>query len=213
MLIKEVTTLQPVARDIEREFIVAGIFGTSGGGSMGIVAGDGAVNGRLRMGRMGFGDFLTLPPLSSVCVTPWRVIVSFTTPRLGASGELRARPADRGRRGVISSNLFWVPWVVDGRLRFATAPKVNRESVRVVVAVDGRVSFRVVVAVDGRSSFFRLLPLLWDIMLVAVDGRCLIGAKEESADVEGRMIPAVCGGVALTTPELVVALRFLCSLV
>ena len=71
VLMKEVMMLQPVACDIEREFIVAGILGTSGaGGSNGTVAGDGAVNGRFRMGRIGFGDFLTLSPLSSVWVIP-----------------------------------------------------------------------------------------------------------------------------------------------
>ena len=71
VLMKEVMMLQPVACDMEREFIVAGILGTSGaGGSNGTVAGDGAVNGRLRMGRIGFVGFLTLSPLSSVWVIP-----------------------------------------------------------------------------------------------------------------------------------------------
>ena len=82
---------------------------------------------------------------------------------------------------------------------FATGPKVGRESVRVV-------------AVDGRSSCLGLRPL-WVITLVAVDGRCLVALEEESPDVEGRILLACEEEVILSAPALVVALRFLCSLV
>lgn len=169
---------------------------------MGTRDGDGAVKGRLRMGRMNFGAFLTPPSMSGVGVTPWGVNVSFPEPPLfGVEGVLRVRPADRGRRGM-SSNVFMSPWVVDGRFVLATGPGVGRESVRVV-------------AVDGRISFLKLLPLLWVTKLAAIEGRCLIAMEEESPDVEGRTIPpgACKDAVEPTTPALVVALRFLCSLV
>lgn len=167
---------------------------------MGTRDGDGAVDGRLRMGRRSFGGLFG-SPLLGVWVTPWRVNVSFSgAPLVGAEGVLKARPADCGRRGI-SSGIFLVPWAVDGRFLLATDPKVGRGSVRLV-------------AVDGRSSCFRLLPLLWLIILVAVDGLLLVTAEEEPPDVEGRTIPPACeDGVVPTTPALVVALRFLCSLV
>ena len=121
-------------------------------------------------------------------------------PLIGAEGEVRARPADRGRSGVISG-AFPFSCIVDGRFLLATDPKVSRESVRVV-------------AVDGRGSCFGLTELLWVVALVAVDGRWLVAVVYESPDVDGRTTPFVCeGGVALTTPELVAPLRFLCSLV
>lgn len=92
----EVNTLQPVACDMERE-LGGGICGTSGGGeSIGTSDGDGAVDGRLRMGRGSFGGVWIL--LSGDWRAVRRVNVSFArAPLVGAVGELKARPADRGR--------------------------------------------------------------------------------------------------------------------
>ena len=70
ILIMEEITLQPVACDKECERGV-GICETSGvGGSMGTRDGDGAVDGRLRMGRMNFGVFLRSSFLSGVWAIP-----------------------------------------------------------------------------------------------------------------------------------------------
>jgi hypothetical protein len=147
----------PVARDTERG-LRGGTCGTSSGvgGSMGTRDGDGAVDGRLRMGRS-FGEGLT-PPLSGDWLALRRVNVSFPEPPLiGVEGELNARPADRGRSGEISCG-FPLSCIVDGRFLLATDPKVGRESTRLIAA-------------DGRGSCLRLLLLLCVVTLVAVDGR------------------------------------------
>lgn len=151
----EVITLQPAARDVEWEWR-GGIWGTSGvGGSIGISDGDGAVDGRLRIGRRSFGEVLALSVLSGVWLTPRGEGVAFSKPLLvGIEGELGTRPADRGRSGVISCMLLF-SCIVDGRFLLATDPKAGGESPRVV-------------AVDGRISGF---GLLWVATLVAVDGR------------------------------------------
>ena len=65
VLTTEENILQPVACESRR-----GIWGTSGvGASIGTSDGDGAVDGRLRIGRGGFGEVLMLCTLSGVLVT------------------------------------------------------------------------------------------------------------------------------------------------
>ena len=96
------------------------------GDSRGSRDGDGAVDGRLRMGRGSFGGVLEF--LSGEGLALRRVNVSFTKVALiGVEGELKARPADRGRRGVISCR-FPFSCIVDGRFLFDTDPDVDRES-------------------------------------------------------------------------------------
>lgn len=148
--------LQPAARDTECE-LTGGTCGASSGvgGSMGNRDGEGAVDGRLRIGRRNFGGDLTFS-LSDGRFGLRGVGISFPTPALiGVEGELRARPADRGRKGVISCG-FPFSCIVDGRLLLGTDPKFCRESVWFV-------------AVDGRRSSFRLLLLLCVAELVDVD--------------------------------------------
>lgn len=150
---------QPVACDMECE-VRGGTRGTSSsgvGGSMGSRDGDGAVYGRLRMGRRSFGGVLAFS-LSGDGLALGRTNVSFPeVPLIGVEGELKARPADRGRRGVVSCG-FPFSCIVDGRFLLATDSNIDRESIRFV-------------ALDGRSSCFRLLLLLCVVALVAVDGR------------------------------------------
>lgn len=190
---------QPVACDIECE--LRGTRGTSSGvgGSMGSRDGDGAVDGRLRMGRRSFGGVLAF--FLSGCGPELRgVNISFPdVPLIGVEGELKARPADRGRKGVISCR-FPSSCIVDGRFLFAKDPNIGRGSVRCV-------------AVDGRSSCLRLFLLLCVVALVVVDDRWLVEVVLESPDVEGRTTPFACEGkIVLVTPELVAALCFLTSL-
>lgn len=156
---KDEKILQPVACDMECECI-GGSCGMPGvGGSMGSREGDGAVDGRLRIGRRGFGEVLGLSVLPGVWLTPRGGDTSFFKANLiGAEGELRALPAERGRSGVISC-IFLFSCIVDGRFLLATAPKTGGcESLRPA-------------AVDGRTSCFGPFLLLCVITLVAVDGR------------------------------------------
>lgn len=166
---------------------------------MGTRDGDGAVDGRLRIGRGSFGRALAF--LSDDGLALRRANVSCTKVALiGVEGELKARPADRGRRGVISWR-FPLSCIVDGRFLFDTDPEVDRGSPRFV-------------AVDGRSSCFGLPLLLCVVVLVAVDGRWLVAVVLESPDVEGRTTPFVCKEEpVLGLPGLVAALCFLTSLV
>ena len=147
---------QPVARDAECE-PRGGTRGTSSGvgESIGTRDGDGAVDGRLRIGRRSFGGVLGFS-LPDGWLGLRGVDVSFPTPVLiGVDGELKVRPADRGRKGEISCG-FPFSCIVDGRLLLGTDPKFCRESVRFV-------------AVDGRRSSLRLLLLLCVAELVDVD--------------------------------------------
>lgn len=150
---------QPVLRDTECE-LRGGTSGTSSsvGGSIGTRDGAGAVDGRLRIGRRNLGEVLAFS-LSDGWLGALglrRVNVSFPTPALiGVEGELRARPADRGRTGVISCG-FPFSCIVDGRFLPDAVPKFCRVSVRFV-------------AVDGRRSGFRLLLLFCVAELVDVD--------------------------------------------
>jgi len=69
VLTMEEITFQPVACDMECE-CEGGTFGTSGvGANMGTRDGDGAVDGRLRIGRRNFGEVLTLGSFSGVLGT------------------------------------------------------------------------------------------------------------------------------------------------
>lgn len=121
-------------------------------------------------------------------------------PLTGVEGELKARPADRGRMGVISCG-FPLSCIVDGRFLFDTDPKDGCGSIRIV-------------AVEGRCSCLRLLLLLCVVTLAAVDGRRLVVVVLESPEVEGRTTPLVCGNeFMLGAPELVAALCLLTSLV
>lgn len=187
---KEVN-FQPVARDMEWG-LRGGTRGTSSGvgDSMGSRDGEGAVDGRLRMGRRSFGGVFTFS-LSGDSLALRRVNVSFPeVPLSGIEGELKARPADRGRRGAISCG-FPFSCIVDGRFLVVTNPRVGRESARFV-------------AVDGRSTCFRLLLPLCVVVVVAVDDLWLVTVVWESPDVEGRMARIVLKDeVVLGTPELV----------
>lgn len=170
---------------------------------MGSRDGDGAVDGRLRMGRRGFVGVLLPSALPDLGPTPRREDASFSKPPLlGVEGVLMARPADRGRSGVISC-MFPFPCIVDGRFLLATDPDVGSGSLRVV-------------AVDGRGSRFGLFLLRWVVTLVVVDGRLPVVVVWGSPDVVGRIIPFPCEDEdeeVLTTPALVVALCFFSSLV
>lgn len=147
---------QPVARDTERE-LRGGTSGTSSGvgGSIGTRDGDGAVDGRLRIGRRNFGEVLAFSLSDGWLGALGLRGVNVSFPLIGVEGELRARPADRGRKGVISCG-FPFSCIVDGRLLLDADPKFCRVSMWFV-------------AVDGRRPGFRLLLLLCVAELVDVD--------------------------------------------
>lgn len=120
---------QPVARDTECE-LGGGTRGTSSGvgGSMGNKDGDGAVDGRLRMGRRRFGGVLAFS-WSDDWLALRRLNFSFPKlPLIGVEGELKVRPADRGRSGVISCG-FPFSCIVDGRFLLTPRPKAGSGSI------------------------------------------------------------------------------------
>jgi len=105
-----------------------GTWGSSGvDGSIGTSDGDGAVDGLLRIGRS-FGGDLTGFALSGVWLTPRMGGRSFSgLPLTGVEGELKARPADRGRgRGI--SCMFPFSCIVEGRFLLGTDPKAGSGS-------------------------------------------------------------------------------------